>query len=285
MAEKDRVPGPAGEVARCADAVAWAARSGPVLLACAPGPVGVVASAGVGYLAHVGARELELCRDDACRPRSGQTALGALDDGDREVVALARRVARGFAAAAGREAARRALLACTADDDAAPEAVHRYLRLGFAEPRAPLARPADERVREVGRRAQEGAAELAQVRRFARFSPRRDSSFVAVVAPSANVLPLAGGHFARLMAAERFCLVDPRHRMALFHERHGARCCAVRLDERLARGLVGTSSDELAENGRAVRALWGCLRDHVSRPGRGADALGIELETTRVTGG
>ena len=78
-AELEGAPGCASsEVERMVGAVAEAARRYGVLLACAPVAEGVVASVGVGYLAHVGEGSLELCRADAVQPRLGQVALGPL---------------------------------------------------------------------------------------------------------------------------------------------------------------------------------------------------------------
>lgn len=241
-----------------------------------------MASVGAGYLAHVGEGALELCREDACQPRIGQEALDPLDDTARDVVALARRVLAGFRRTAGREAARRALLACAADDARAPEAVHRYLRLGFAEPGALRSRATDARLLAVDDLARFVLGELEHTRQFVRFSHLSDDSWLAAFEPAANTVPLAAGHFARRMGPERFCLVDPRHRVAAFHERRHARCAVVRLDEGLARRLVEREAGELAGDERAVRALWRRFYDRVSLPGREDCERGYELQTKYV---
>ena len=241
-----------------------------------------MASVGAGYLAHVGEGALELCREDACQPRIGQEALCPLDDAARDVVALSRRVLEGFRRAAGREAARRALLACAADDVRAPEAVHRYMRLGFAEPGALHARATDARLLAVDDLARFVLGELEHTRQFVRFSHLNDGSWLSVFEPAANTVPLAAEHFARRMGPERFCLVDPRHRMAAFHERSHAHCAVVRLDEELARRLVEREATELAEDERSVRALWQRFYDRVSLPGREDYERGYELQTKYV---
>lgn len=258
------------------------AREGAVLLPCRPSAEGVVASVGAGYLAHVGEGALELCREDACQPRLGQVALAPLDDASDGVVALSQRVIAGFRRATGREAARRALLACAADDARAPEAVHRYLRLGFAEPGALRGRATDERLLAVDDLARFVLNELEHTRQFVRFSHLRDGSWMAVFEPAANTVPLAAGHFARRMGPERFCLVDPRHRVAAFHERRHAHCAVVRLDEALAGRLVEREAAELAEDERFVRALWRRFYDRVSLPARAGCERGYELQTKYV---
>ncbi len=257
-------------------AVAEAARRYGVLLACAPGAEGVVASVGVGYLAHVGEGALELCRADAVQPRLGQVALGPLDAADAGVVRLSERVIKGFRRRTGRECARRALLACASDDPSAPEAVHRYLRLGFSRPHELHARATDKRALAVDELARYVLGEVEHTRQFARFSRRPDGSWIAAVEPAADTVPLVAGHFARRMGPERFCLVDPAHRVAAFHEARAAQCVVVRLDEGLAQRLSALGEDDLADDERYVRALWKRFYDRVSLPGREAAERGYD---------
>ena len=263
-------------------AVAEAARRYGVLLACVPVAEGVVASVGVGYLAHVGEGSLELCRADAVQPRLGQVALGPLDAADGGVVGLSERVLKGFRRKTGRECARRALLACSSDDPSAPEAVHRYLRLGFSRPHELHARATDKRVLAVDDLARHVLSEVEHARQFARFSRRADGSWVAAIEPAADVVPLAAPHFARRMGTERFCLVDPAHRVAAFHEARAARCTVVRLDEGLSQRLAALGEDDLADDERYVRALWKRFYDHASLPGREAEERGYDLRTKFV---
>lgn len=262
-----------GEVERMVAAVAETARRYGALLACEPEEAGVIASVGVGYLAHVGEGRLELCRADACSPRPGQVALGPLDAASDEVAALSRRVLAGFRRKAGRECARRAELACAADDAAAPEVVHRYLRLGFSLPHELRARPADKRALAVDDLACRVLRELESTYQLARFSRCRDASLVAVVGPAADVVPLAAPRFARRMAAERFCLVDPGHRVAAFHEARAASCGIMRLDERFCRRVAALGGDGLAADERSLRALWQGFRDHVLASGSRAGSV------------
>lgn len=262
-----------GEVDRMVAAVAETARRYGALLACEPGAEGVIASVGVGYLAHVGEGRLELCRADACSPRPGQVALGPLDATSDEVVALSRRVLAGFQRQVGRECARRAELACAADDAEAPEVVHRYLRLGFSLPHELRPRATDKRVLAVDDLACLVLRELERTRRLARFERCRDGSWVAAVTPAADTVPLVADHFARRLASERFCLADPGHRVAAFHEARAAHCGVVRLDERLCRQLAALDEAELAADERRVRALWRCFHDHVLASGSRAGSV------------
>lgn len=276
------VAGTGGEVGRAVMLIRGAAGGSGVLLPCRPSAEGVVASVGAGYLARVREGDLELCRLDRCQPRIGQVVVGALDDASDEVVALSRRVLGAFARATGRECARRALLACASDDPGAPEAVHRYLRLGFSQPRELHARATDARVLAVDELARRVLGEVERTRQFARFSHLADGSWLAVVGPAADTVPLVARHFARRMGPERFCLVDPRHRSAAFHEAHAGGCAVVRLDEGLARRLVEREAEDLAADERYVRALWGRFYDRVSLPGRGAHERGYDLRSVHV---
>lgn len=263
-------------------ALAETTRRYGVLLACEPTAEGIVASVGAGYLAHVREAQLELCRADGCQPRLGQVALGPLDDSSDEVVALSRRVLAGFRRRAGRECARRAVLACASDEGCAPEAVHRYLRLGFSRPWELHARATDKRVLAVDDLARHVLGEVERTRQFVRFSHLADGSWVAAFEPAASTVPLVAGHFVRRMGTERFCLVDPRHRMAAFHEARSPRCAVVRLDEALCQRLLELETEGLAEDERYVRALWRRFFDHVSLPGRGPGERGYDLQSRHV---
>lgn len=268
---------------RATGGVVAAVREGrAALLPCRPSAEGIVASAGVGYLAHATDGALELCREDACQPRLGQAVVAALDDADEGVAALSERVLRGFRRAVGRECARRALLACASDDPEAPEAVHRYLRLGFALGREVFSRPCDGRLVVVDDLARRVLSEAEHTRQFARFSRRRDGSWIAAVEPAANTVPLVAAHFARRMGPERFCLVDPGHRVAAFHEARAQGCGVVRLDERLSRQLADLGEGDLSSDERYVRALWKRFYDRVSLPGRGPGERGYDLRTAFV---
>lgn len=266
--EKDAQAGGSGEVGRLVAAVSETARRYGVLLACEPAAESVVAAVGVGYLAHVGEGVLELCRTDWCAPRPGQVVLGPLDPTDAEVVALSRRVLTGFGKKAGREGARRAALACASDDPDAPETIHRYLRLGFERPWELRPQATDKRVLAVDELARLVLGELERTRQLARFSPLRDGSLIACVEPAAHVVPLVAPHFARLLHAERFCLVDPHHHVAAFHEARASRCVLVGLDERLCERLAGMTGDELAQNGRCIRTLWSLFRSQTQKAPR-----------------
>ncbi|HJA29191.1 MAG TPA: DUF4130 domain-containing protein [Candidatus Olsenella pullicola] len=260
------------EVERMVSALAETARRYGVLLACEPVAEGIIASVGVGYLAHLGEGRLELCRADCGRARPGQVVLGPLDATSEDAASLAKRVLEGFRRKTGRECARRAALACASDEACAPEAVHRYLRLGFSQPWEMRPGTTDKRALVVDELSCVVLRELESARQLTRFSRVRDGSLVAVIEPAANIVPLLGARCAQRLGSERFCLADPQHRVAAFHEARAARCVLVGLDERLCGRLIGLGTERLAEDGRLPRALWERFREHVALSGRGPQA-------------
>ncbi|MDM8271360.1 DUF4130 domain-containing protein [Thermophilibacter provencensis] len=260
------------EVERMTSALAETARRYGVLLACEPVAEGIVASVGVGYLAHLDEGQLELCRADCCQPHPGQVVLGPLDAASEGATALTRRVLEGFQRKNGRECARRAALACASDESCAPEAVHRYLRLGFSQPWEVRPGTTDKRVLAVDELSCLVLRELESAQRLTRFSRAADGSLVAAIEPAANIVPLLGARWAQRLGSERFCLADPRHRVAAFHEARAARCVLVGLDERLCGRLRGMEMQRLTEDERLLRALWKRFREHAALSGRGPQA-------------
>lgn len=251
---------PSPEVERMVSALVETARRYGVLLACEPRAEGIIASVGTGYLAHLGEGQLELCREDCCRPRAGQVALGPIDAACAGAGALTQRVLEGLRRKVGREGARRAVLACAADDEGAPEAVHRYLRLGFSHPWEVRPGTTDKRVLLVDDLSRLVLGELESARRLVRFSRLSDGSLLAVVEPTANIVPLLTARYARLLGTERFCLVDPRHHVAAFHEARSARCRLVGVDGRLCERLLARGD---ADRDRLARALWKSFHEQV----------------------
>ena len=256
------------EMERMASALAETARRYGVLLACEPVAESIVASVGVGYLAHLGEGRLELCRVDCCRPHPGQVVLGPLDAASAGAASLTKRVLEGFRRKTGHECARRAALACASDESCAPEAVHRYLRLGFSQPWEVRPGTTDKRALAVDELSCVVLRELESARQLTRFSRLVDSSLVAVIEPVANIVPLLSARYARLLGSERFCLADPRHRIAAFHEARAARCVLVGLDGWLSERLTDLETERLAEDGRLLRSLWKRFHDHVALSGR-----------------
>ena len=276
---------------KVASARAAAEDGSSVLLACDPSVEGVLSSIGLAYLAHLPADRVRLARDDACQARLDEVVIAAPPAEGDDAVDLAWRVWRGLETAVsggcrwqrnGRcsgscraECTRKVLLACASDSPSMPETVHRYVRLAFdtrGELRSMSSSPDVLATDALARRV---SCECEKTRQFARFSRLSDGSFFSTFRPSENTIPLVAQHFASRMGTERFCLVDPIHRMAALHEKGARRCQVTRLDQALADELA--SRDDLAPDERYVRAMWKRLYAGLTLEGRGKVERGYDL--------
>lgn len=241
---------------------------------CDPSPEGVLAAAGLPYLAHVAEpSRVRLARADACQPMLGETSVSPLPAADGAVVALARRVLSGVRRSSGGEAARRIVLACASDEEGMPECVHRYVRLCFSHGRnLPLT---NRWVLGLDDLARSVSNEVERTRQFVRFSHVADGSWLATFRPAANTVPLVGGHFARRMGPERFCLLDPTRGVAALHEPGARGCDLLRVDRALAERIERDC--RLAADEPYVRALWKRLYDGLALEGRSPYERGYDL--------
>lgn len=178
--------------------------------------------------------------------------------------------------------ARRLVYAAASDAGHMPEALHRYVRLAFAEgPRMRLL-ITDELVSDVDELARSVLGECEHTRQFVRFSLLADGSLFSTFRPKADTIPLTAGYFASRMGNERFCIVDPVHRCAAFHDSgklSGRRGYAVvRLDRQSADEL--SSQKDLSPDEPYVRTLWKRFYDAVALPGRDASQRGYDLRTS-----
>lgn len=265
-----------------------------VVLACDPSLEGVLAAVGITYLAHARAGQVRLGRVAALQAQLGEQVVRVPSHTDDDTVTFARRVLHGYAARVthgcrrqrnGRcpiscsgDCVRRLVIVAASDDPSMPEVMHQYLRLGFAVGPRIHGMIADRRVAAFCDMARSVLGECEHTRQFVRFSRMADGTFVAAFSPKANAIPLTAGHFAARMGTERFCLVDPIHRVAAFHEPGQRSCTLSLLDEALARDL--SSRTDLADDERYVRAMWQRFYQATGTPGRGKDQRGYDLRTS-----
>ena len=266
-----------------------------VALACDPSLEGVLGATGIGYLAHAEAGRVRLVPREACQARFGEQVVDTPSDASDELVMLARRVYKGIerhvATGCPRArngacptncagaCARRLVYASASDAPGMPEALHRYVRKAFAEGPRMRMLIADELVVEVDELARYVLNECEHTKQFARFSLLADGSLFAAFRPQADTIPLTAGYFAARMGGERFCIVDPVHRSAAFHDsgKLGGRKghAVVRLDRESADQLL--ASKDLSPDEPYVRALWKRFYDSVTLPGRDASQRGYDL--------
>ena len=279
---------------RCAQELAEAiAQARPVVIACEPTPEGVLAGVGITYLAHAREGQVRLASVRGLQPQLGEQVVRVPSASD-EVVGFAERVLAGFSrkvtqgcrkrrkggcpATCDNACVRRIVLATASDSADMPELVHRYMRLGFAV--GPKVRHliADPRVAEFDALARSVLNECEHARQFVRFSHLADGSFVASFSTKANVIPLVASHFSARMGTERFCLVDPVHRVAAFHDSGQKGCQIVLLDAALARDLA--HRNDLADDEAYVRAMWQRFYRGTTIPGRDRSQRGYDLRTS-----
>lgn len=239
---------------------------------------------------------MRLASVEALQPQLGEAVVRVPDSRTVDVASFARRVLVGFSNKLGspriddigdewsqlpgwgNACTRRMAYATASDDPEMPEIVHRYLRLGFAEGPRVWRMIADARVAAFDGLARFVVNECEHTRQFVRFAHMADGSYAASFAPKANTIPLTASHFAGRMGTERFFVVDPRHRVAAFHEEGQRTCQIVRIDSRIAKDLA--SRTDFADDEHYVRAMWQRFYRGTGTPGRDRSQRGYDLRTS-----
>jgi len=266
-----------------------------VALSCDPSLEGVLGAIGISYFAHADEERIRIVSRGFCQQRFGELAVDAPSEADDALVAVARRVYRGVERHVSTDCprlskgacpgncvgacARRMVYAAASDEPAMPELLHRYVRLAFREGPRMRSLVAEDQVVQLDDLARAVLGECEHTRQFVRFSLLTDGSLIAVFRPKADTIPLTAGYFASRMAGERFCIVDPVHRSAAFHDsgKLGGRkgCTVIKLDQESADALA--ARHDLSSDEPYVRALWKRFYDSVTLPGRGASERGYDL--------
>ena len=263
----------------------------PILLVCTHSFEGILAAVGLGYLAHIGSTQLRLCERSHCQPQLGEVVVEMPEDNDA-VAELAERVLAGLerSVSAGctlarhgscpgscdAACARRVVYACANDAPEVPEAVHRYVRLAFEKGPVIRTMQTDPTVADLAHLASFTIGECEHTRQFVRFKHMADGSFFASFSCAANTLPFTGSYFVGRNMEDRFCIVDPAHRIALVHEAHARRAHCVLLDEALATELSERS--DFASDEAYVQAMWQKLYHSLTLEGRGKEDRGYDLQ-------
>lgn len=278
--------------ARIADAL----ESGPVLLAVEPSLEAVLAAIGLTYLSHAPSDKVRLEASELAQPLIGETVVDAPSAQEEGVVDLARRVFAGFSRHVSQGCAlardgkcparcrgfclRKLSYAAAADSPDMPEAMHRYVRLAFEVGPQIRSMPQDERVCRLDELARRTSNECEHTRQFVRFLHLSDGSWMAVFRPNADTIPLVAEHFCARMREERFCILDPAHLVAAFHDpARGQGACCVRLDRQTA-DLVAAHQQELAQDEPYVRAMWHRFYHGLELAGRSPSERGYDLRAS-----
>ena len=263
----------------------------PVLIACTPSLEGILAAVGVSYLAHLKPDEVRLCAREACQPSLTESVFEMPETTD-ELVNLATRVYTGLerSVSAGCTLARRSSCPGTCDgacvrriayaaaNDKAevPEVIHRYVRLAFSEGPRIRSMQTDTRVAALTALASYVVGETERTRQFVRFKRMSDGSYFASYTPGADTLPFAASYFVGRNREDRFCIVDPIHQVAIFHEEHARNATCVLLDKTLTEQLAGRT--DIATDEAYVEAMWQTLYHSLTLEGRTKEDRGYDLQ-------
>lgn len=263
----------------------------PVLIACTPTLEGILAAIGVSYLAHLDAHDVRLCTREGCQPSLSESVFEMPETTD-ELVELATRVYTGLERriSAGCTLARRSscpgtcdgacvrriIYAAANDAPEVPETIHRYVRLAFSEGPRIRSLQTDPRVAALTALASFVVGETERTRQFVRFKHMLDGSYFASYSPGADTLPFAASYFIARNREDRFCIVDPIHQVAVFHEEHARNATCVLLDKALTEQLTGRT--DIAQDEAYVAAMWQTLYHSLTLEGRTKEDRGYDLQ-------
>ncbi|MBQ6395648.1 MAG: TIGR03915 family putative DNA repair protein [Atopobiaceae bacterium] len=255
---------------------------GDVLLACEPNAEGVLTAVALSYYARADAEHTRLHSKDGCQARLTERVLDVETDGalalrvhggfERELARSCPRAGNGDCRSCRSACARRIVYACASSDEGMPDAVFRYMRLGFSvggSIRSMLSHPD---VAPVVDMAHEVASECEKTRQFVRFSHMADGSFFSVFSPKHDTLPLTYGYFRARMGSERFCIIDPVHSVGVFHDR---RTEVVHLERSICTSLVNRKDH--ASDETYIRSMWKLFYEKLALPGRDRSQRGYDL--------
>ena len=237
----DSSPVREGAISRSVDELSRTLASGrTAAISCEPTAEGILSAVGIGYLAHADPEAIRVVRGDTCQPMLGEEVVEAPPTAADETVALARRVLRGFEAHISEgcprsrggkcpvrcsgSCVRRVLYASGSSAQDAPEVIHRYLRLAFAQGGRARTCMQDPRVSALSGLALSVSNECEKTRQFVRFNRQPDGSFAATFSPRDDTIPLTSGYFADRLREDRFFILDPTHLVAAFHLPGRRRC-------------------------------------------------------------
>lgn len=100
--------------------------------------------------------------------------------------------------------------------------------------------------------------ESLRMKQFVRFQKAKDGTYLAVVKPDYNVLPLAIDHFQDRFNDQSFLLFDIRRHYGFYHDQHTITRITFEENQTLPFDLENGKLDEslLAENDKIFQDLW-----------------------------
>jgi probable DNA metabolism protein len=248
----------------------------PVALGVPRSMEGVLGGIALTYLAHSDPSSTRICDHEALQPKLLERVLLVTEESEGDLVPLARRVWQSLGQRCGSGCTNRILYACASDDPGMPQVVNRYVRLSFSLGTNVTSSLAHADVLAVDALARQVSSECEKTRQFARFSHLPSGGWFCSLSPKANTLPLCAQHFSRRMRGDRFCMLDPIHGIAVFHEEGDRSARVARLDAGMARQAREAASDVDTEE-RRFQEMWATFYRSMELPGRDATDRGYDL--------
>ena len=248
----------------------------PVVLGIPRSMEGVLGGVALTYLAHSDPSSTRVCDRKELQPGLLERVLLVSEASEDELVPLARRVWQSLGRRCGAGCTNRILYACASDDQGMPQVVSRYVRLSFSLGRTVTTSLAHADVLAIDTLARQVSSECEKTRQFARFSHLPSGGWFCSFSPRANTLPLCAQHFSRRMRGDRFCMLDPVHGVAVFHEAGERTARVARLDPGMVRQMGERASDVDAEE-RRFQEMWATFYRSMELPGRDAASRGYDL--------
>lgn len=173
-----------------------------------------------GFLCLLGVAVKERLAVEATR-RVGEAHSGSLFCAEREVATDAERAAEVAAGLEGRLG--QAFLtqlggALLSEEEGIELDLLQLTRRALREGPGLLRKLHDPLVHRVERASLRTARERHRLLGLLRFTRLADGSYLARIAPTANVVPLLGGHFSKRLAGQRWLIVDELRRVGIFGE-------------------------------------------------------------------
>lgn len=237
---------------------------------------GVLGGIALTYLAHSDPSSTRICDQEALQPGLLERVVLVPEACGEGLVPLARRVWQSLGQRCGSGCTNRILYACASDDPEMPQIVNQYVRLSFSLGRDVTSSLAHADVLAVDALARQVSSECEKTRQFARFTHLSGDGWFCTLSPRANTLPLCAQHFSRRMRGDRFCMLDPVHGIAVFHEEGERSARVARLDAGMARQMREAASDVNAEEQR-FQEMWATFYRSMELPGRDVSSRGYDL--------
>ena len=187
----------------------------------------------------------------------------------------ARRVWTGLEKRLSREALRMLMVSWLSEIRELYSPLYHYIYKVFQQPKGAMSIErnfADADVLFVTNTARKVLHEQLRMKQFIRFQKAKDGTYLSVVAPDHNVLPLVVDHFRDRFGDQPWLIYDARRRYGFYYDLKEVTRVTFSDDEPLAFDLATgkLSADLLSENDQLMQDLWRtyfkaiCIRERIN---------------------